>query len=826
MSKSSYLAQHARHEFNFNKGWEFQEAETKEALVAGNWRSVELPHDWSVEHSFAESHEGATGYLPGGIGWYRKSFSLTLANPQGKAFLLFDGIYNHSELFLNGQLIASQVSGYAPFVVDITEHLLDSDNRLEVKVDHSRIADSRWYTGSGIYRDVKLITTSDLFVPIWSHFLFAEEVTQRSARLNLKLDITNLSEDVVDTCVYLKLLEPQNQQVISQCKQKVRVDANSTNREALLDLSIAYPKLWSPETPKLYLAEITLEQEGELKDKLITRIGFRDCQFVPEKGFLLNGQPTKLKGVCLHHDAGLAGAAVPDALWRRRLLTLKAGGVNAIRIAHNPASDRLLDLCDEIGLLVQDEFFDEWDFPKDKRLNMNDQHGDELSKGYAADFQENAKQDLTTSLLCHRNHPSVFMWSIGNEIEWTYPRNVEATGFFDADWGGNYFWSQPPNSLEEIRRNLKELPEHEYNIGQTAQNLAKWTRELDPTRTVTANCILPSASYESGYADALDVIGFSYRQVIYDYGLEHYPHLPIVANEALPQWHEWRAASERPHVAGVFLWTGIDYMGEVHNQWPTRALASGILDTAGFEKTPYYLFKSLWTQAPMVHLETQVLNSEEYQADLTQFTAEEKDPEAWKTKLWIWPKSNRHWNYEPKQELLIQGFTNCEEVELLLNEKSLGKRVLANQADRILKWALPFEAGILRAIGFNKGRAVAEQIIRTASEIAGLEVELNDDADLGNTDQKIRHLVVQAVDAEGVPVSHQETQLTFELSGNAKLLGVDNGAPDNVQDYQGVSIKTAKGRALAVLKLAEDATEVSVTITSSHGATTTISVEV
>ncbi|MGS0523886.1 glycoside hydrolase family 2 TIM barrel-domain containing protein [Zobellia nedashkovskayae] len=293
----------------------------------------------------------------------------------------------------------------------------------------------------------------------------------------------------------------------------------------------------------------------------------------------------KIKGVCLHHDGGMVGAAVPDDVWRRRLTKLKKAGCNAIRISHNPGSEAFLNLCDEMGFLVQDEFFDEWDNPKDKRKNMNEQSVDYVTRGYTEHFQEWAEKDLKNTILAHRNHPSIIQWSIGNEIEWTYPRNTDATGFFNnMGWQGNYFFSEPPFTPEQIKEQLKTLPKEKYDIGKTAQKLAKWTKELDTTRYVTANCILPSASHLSGYTDALDVVGYSYRRVIYDYGHKNYPNEVIMGTENLPQWHEWKAVMERPFISGLFLWTGIDYMGESNGGWPKKGTNSGLLNSEVLKK--------------------------------------------------------------------------------------------------------------------------------------------------------------------------------------------------------------------------------------------------
>lgn len=773
-----------RQDKDFNDGWSFQ---LNSQPTTQNWRTVSLPHDWSVEAKFDPSLEGATAYLPGGIGWYQKYFQLKL-QPKQRAYLIFDGIYNHASLELNGQNLHYQVFGYSPFYLDITDYL-QAENHLLIKVDRSRIADSRWYSGSGIYREVRLLVVNQVHVAPWDNFIFATQACVSQASLTQQLQVAGVRPGA-SLQVRTRLINAAGQ-VCAETTHQQQARHNSVN--FALQLTVDAPQLWCPESPSLYRAITEVLCDGQLSDSFEQQVGIRHLYFDPKQGFYLNHQAYPIKGVCLHHEAGAVGAAVPDGVWLRRLTKLKDAGVNAIRIAHHPASCALLSLCDRLGLLVQDEFFDEWDYPKDKRLNMHDQHGDPLSEGYASYFAEHAQRDLTNALKAHRNHPCVFMWSIGNEIEWTYPRNVQATGFFDASWDGNYFWSQPPNSREKIAQKLTELPQQEQDIGRTAQRLAKWVKDLDQSRPVTANCILPSASYESGYAQALDVIGFSYRQVMYDYGRQHYPSLPIIGNEVLPQWHEWKAASARPHVAGVFLWTGIDYLGEVHQQWPTRSLAAGLLDTAGFTKPTWQMFRSLWQQQPVLALYTRPFDHEQFVHNNQVVSA--KDPNAWQQALWIWPQLNQHWNYQDQDIILVEAISNCPELELFVNGSSVGKRQLSQQADRIFRWAVPFSAGELRLEARDEhGNRHTEQLSTSddARQLA-LSLELSED-------NLVAHLIAQLVDKQGLPVCHQQRRVEFSADNNAHLLGVDNGSASNVEAFTGPTLNTSKGRALAIFK--------------------------
>ncbi|VGO23492.1 glycoside hydrolase family 2 TIM barrel-domain containing protein [Pontiella sulfatireligans] len=762
----------SRGTISLNGEWKFLKDDLRGAEAAAfddaSWRSVVVPHDWSVEASFSNEFEGATGYLPGGIGWYRKTFQSLETET---TYLHFDGVYNNASIYLNGEKLGDHPYGYSPFCFDVSDKVRPGENVLAVRVDHSRYCDSRWYTGSGIYRNVELIGTSDTHIPVWGTFVTTPEISADKATVQVQVEVSNPEGAVLS----IAIIAPDGQQVAVSEDKALQVSS--------FKFQVSNPQLWDVDAPNLYKAVTTVSKGGKTVDEYTTTFGIRTIRFDANEGFFLNGKHTYIKGVCLHHDGGCVGAAVPKDVWRRRFETLKAAGVNAIRIAHNPGSSEFLDLCDEMGLLVQDEFFDEWDNPKDKRKNMNEQHDDYISRGYTEHFQEHAERDLKDVMRSHRNHPSIFQWSIGNEIEWTYPRNAEATGFFDADWSGNYFWELPPHSKDQIVELLKTLPRGEYDIGETAQKLAKWTKELDTSRPVIANCILPSGSYESGYADALDVIGFSYRRVMYDYGHANRPDLPVMGTENLAQWHEWKAIIERPFVSGTFLWTGIDYMGESNGQWPTTTTGSGLLDRAGFEKGSYHMMKTLWNDEPHVHLTSQTLEKSPYVFDEATGFIGEKDPDAWKKKLWVWHDVNTHWNYAEGEKIAVEVYSNCESVELFLNGESLGLKQLADFEDRIYKWAVPFASGKLEA-----SAAAASDQLATAGEPAAIKLTADG-----------CHVVAQLVDESGNPVKTEEREIVFEVAG-ARILGVDTGSPFNTQDFQSDRITTSQGRCLLVVE--------------------------
>ncbi|MEM6550627.1 MAG: glycoside hydrolase family 2 TIM barrel-domain containing protein [Planctomycetota bacterium] len=785
----------------FSRSWRFALGDPEGACETGyddgSWRGLDLPHDWSVEFPFDEGNEGCTGYLPGGLGWYRKHFPTPTLQPGGRLIVVFDGVYNRSSYWLNGQPLGEQPYGYSPFTFDLTDHLKaeGEQNVLAVRVDHERFADSRWYTGSGIYRGVELVQVGPTHVPVWGTYVTTPTVTDAYAEVCVETRVVHTLDGPCALTLVSTVIAPDGRAV---AREGQMVELHGGSRQTLTQtLRVPDPKRWGLESCPLYRVVTTLERDGEVLDRYETPFGVRTIRFDKDRGFFLNGERTLIKGVCLHHDAGLVGAAVPDGVWRRRLLTLKAGGCNAIRTAHNPPSAAFLGLCDELGFLVQDEFYDEWDNPKDKRKNMGEKERDFVTEGHAEFFQEWAERDLKNTMLRDRNHPCVFQWSIGNEIEWTYPNYSKATGFWDMDWSGNYFWSTPPVPPEEIRRRLDESETGEdgaYVCGDTAKKLAAWTRELDTTRPVTANCILPSASHATAYGESLDVIGYSYRRVMYDYGHTHYD-LPVMGTENVPQWHEWKAVIEREFVPGLFLWTGVDYMGESNGRWPIKSTRSGLLNTAGFPKPQYHLYKTLWSDEPHIAIYTTPLDGSPYEAGDGGAVVEKK-PGSHEHRLWFWHDLYPHWDYEAGTPVVVEAYINGASATLTLNGKDLGSRVLAEQDDHVCKWLVPFEPGELcvRIDGSDTKHRVVTPGKAAAIALSVDETEL----ELGPGD--VAHITAQVVDAEGRPVQAQENEVVFDVGEGLRVLGVDNGAADNVQPFQSNRLVTHQGRALLIVQ--------------------------
>lgn len=815
-------AQNRTQDFNF--GWKFElqkDAGIPKTIPAEdkNWVDVRLPHDWSVEFSFDESLEGCTGYLPGGVGIYQKHFKTPIDVTTQKAFVNFDGVYNNATFWLNEEKLGENPYGYSPMYFDLTEklHTDGTENILTVHVDHSRYADSRWYTGSGIYRNVKLVITPKLHIPIWGTYLTTPIVSGKDAYVSAQTTVKNDRSEAVSFVLKTEVFNSNNDQVASK-ETNLTLGADE-QKVFTQEINVVNPDLWRIENPNIYHAITKIVLDDKTTDTYKTRFGFRKIYHKKDEGFYLNDVPTFVKGVCLHHDGGLVGAAVPKGVWKRRLQALKESGVNAIRTSHNPFSEEFYDLCDEMGFLVQAEIFDEFDNPKDKRFNLNERASDYITEGYTNHFQKWGKSDLTRTMLRDRNHPSIFEWSIGNEIEWTYEHYKHVSGLWDP--GTKSYWNRVPDlSPEEMKARYESLPYRKYKLTETAKKLADWTRELDDTRPVTANLIIPVASLASGYADVLDIVGFSYQVKQYNWSKKHYPNLHFTGNENAGTWQEWNSIIEDPMVYSMYMWTGIDYLGEANQKWPQKGWHGDILDLAGFKKAGWDHFKSIWVNKPHIAIGTHPISDG--------FSVDElsgKVVVAKKALNWNNHNAQKNWNYKKGETIIVEVPTNLHKVELLLNGKSLGWRSLSNSPDRILRWAVPFASGTLVARGGFDGQK-KEVSLQTTSEPVAIKL-ITDKFSLLADGYDVAHVVAQLVDKDGLHVTSQEAELRFSVNGDVKILGVDNGSNESTQDYQTDIVITAKGRALLLLQSLKDVSDnVTVKVTASKLKSNSIQVQI
>jgi beta-galactosidase len=746
----------------FDSGWRFQLEDTAGAgdpqFDDGQWRKLDLPHDWSIEQPFDSRWASATGYLPGGIGWYRKSFQLPAPLAGRRVHIIFDGVYMNSEVWINGRYLGKRPYGYTSFEYDLTPHLRTDGgaNTLAVKVDHSKYADTRWYNGSGIYRHVWLIETGDVHIPVWGTYVTTPEVHETAASIAIETRVKNEGAGATDVTLVSTVLDADGNEVTHvDSTQSVNGGEESRIHHTI---EMPNPRLWSPDAPNLYTLVSWVKVADAVVDEYRTPLGIREIVFDPDQGFHLNGKKTLIKGVCIHHDAGCLGSAVPDRALERRLQTLKELGCNAIRTSHNPPAPLLLDLCDRMGFMVMDEAFDEWARPKKKWI-LGRNNGDPGFEGYATYFQDWGITDIQTMVLRDRNHPSIILWSIGNEIDYSHDP------YYDPN-ARDYTADKP---------SAAELP-------IIAAKLAKAVKELDTTRPVTAALATISVSNPTGLADVLDVVGYNYQESLYEEDHAKYPTRKLIGSENSHTYNAWKTILDLPYANGQFLWTGIDYLGE-SSGWPGRGSGAGILDECGFKKPGFYFRQSLWSDKPMVYAGPRASQSGGRGG-----RGRSADPLP-------------HWNLTVNEGATVNVgcYSNCETVELWLNDKSLGKKTLASASNATVTWQVPYSAGTLKAVGKNGGAAVCSFELKTAGDPR--QITLSPDLNNISADgRSLSHIEVNAADASGVPVYAGNQEITFELSGPGRIIGVDTGDTASHENFKGNSRKLYHGKCLVIVQ--------------------------
>ncbi|TYA71746.1 glycoside hydrolase family 2 TIM barrel-domain containing protein [Seonamhaeicola marinus] len=787
-------------DFNFN--WKFIKGEHSSAETLSyndtSWEDVRLPHDWSILAGYQKENTAAsTGFSEGGIGWYRKEFQVPKTD-EGKAIWIeFDGIYNNAAVWINGTKLGFRPNGYASFSYDLTEHLNYGENNVvAVRVDHTAYVDSRWYTGSGIYRDVRLVKTSKVHIPQWGVRVTTPNVDKSRASVHFESKVVGANDNVE---IETQILDGNGTQVAYG-----KTDVLAEGNKGILTLNVENPSLWGIQTPNLYTAIISIKHNGALVDKVTQEFGIRKFRFDSNKGFFLNGENVKIKGVNLHHDAGAVGAAANKATWEYRISKLKSIGVNAVRMAHNPHSPLLMEVCDEMGILVMNEFFDEWHNPKAKSVNHlgDNAAGDAISKGYSDIFFEWAEKDLKTLIQRDFNHPSVIMWSIGNEIEWTFPHYSKT--YSEVEGEIKEYKDPPTYDLSKIKPVFDRLTGGVDSLSIVAHKLSKWVKEEDTTRPVVCGSVRPTIAFASGYADAVDVLGLNYRAIDYDVAHKAFPEKCLLGSENWVAYSEWKAALERDFIPGIFVWTGFAYLGEA-GPWPRKGLNISLFDFAGFKNPRGHFFECLWKEDPKVYMVTTPASDSEFsftEKEGWKFDIQYTPPPVWnKLRLWEWYKVNEHWNYDDNEPIVVQTYTNCEEAELFLNGKSLGKQALADfkEEDNIIKWLVPHQKGELKVIGYNNGKKADEYTLLTTSKPTSIKLDI-DKPSLKANNYDIAHVYVTLYDETGNKVTNANEDITFHVSEGADLVAVDNGWEMNVNPHNTNKVQTHKGRALAIIR--------------------------
>lgn len=662
------------HPEKFNDGWLFNldniEESSRPEFADSTWRTLNLPHDWSIEGTYSPDLASGTGYLPGGIGWYRKHFTYTPTPGLEKTYIYFEGVYNRSEVYLNGHLLGKRPSGYASFMYDLTPYLKEGDNVLSVKADHSRYADSRYYTGSGIYRDVWLVKAPASHIAQWGVGFETVAVKGKKATVKGNVAIENPAKGME---VSMSLINADGKCVASA---KKRASADNS-----LTMTVPDVKLWSLENPYLYTLRTEVTRDGKVVDSSDIPVGIRTLAFNPNTGFALNGKNMKVKGVCIHHDAGALGAVVPEEVWERRLRNLKNLGVNALRMSHNPQAPVVYDIADRIGLLIMDEASDEWEFPKRKWIKGWNK-GTPGFDGTYDFFEEWIDRDVADMVRRDRNHPSVFLWSIGNEVD--YPNDPYSHSVLDGEDSGI---SQPmyggynPEAPDAMR------------IGEIAKRLTKVVKSIDTSRPTTGALAGVVMSNETAYPEAVDVVGYNYTEDRYDQDHKTYPDRVIYGSENRSDYEAWKAVRDKDFIFGQFIWTGIDYLGE-SGAWPSRGLYTGLLDFTGNPKPRGMFRASLWSETPVTYIGTY---PKPRHGDWLSI-------DAWDS-----------WNYEPDEMIRVVCYTNSPKARLLLDGKEVGAVKPMDDASGIIHWDIPFSPGKLTAEGIgNDGNVESKYDITTS----------------------------------------------------------------------------------------------------------------
>jgi beta-galactosidase len=772
----------------FDEGWRFHRGGAQRAEQPGfddsGWRAINLPHDWSIEDlpgtasPFSPDAIGqvSTGFATGGTGWYRKTFMPPAAAAGRRVVLVFDGVYMNADVWVNGVSVGSHAYGYTSFWWDITSRMKPgAANVIAVKVRNEG-ENSRWYSGSGIYRHVWLKVIDPVHVAQWGTAITTTDATAASARVHVVTKVDNQSDGAAAVTLTTRLVSARGEEAgTATSAQTIAPGATS---EFSQDIMVAGPALWSPESPAMYTAISEVRSSGRVLDRAETPFGIRSVVFDATRGFVLNGTPMKLRGGCIHHDHGPLGSASYDRAEERRIELMKASGFNAIRCAHNPPAPALLDAADRLGMIVIDEAFDMWSDPK----NPHDYH---------LFFDRWWALDLESMIARDRNHPSVVAWSIGNEIP----------------------------GMDDPR------------VVQTARALAAYVRKADPSRPVLAavNNLNPK---KDPFFAAVDIAGYNYgsggdhsKEAIFSTDHGRVPSRVMLQTESYPleAFRSWMDVLDHPWLLGDFVWTAVDYLGEASIGWrgyfqerrfyPWTLAFCGDIDTCGWKRPQSYYRDALWKADQLAIVVTPPAPSFDQNPDRM----------AWSKWHWLDAVADWNWAGHEGRPLEVTAYSSCDEVELLLDDVSLGRRNTNRASEFKASWRVPYRSGTLKAVGYRSGRGVRTAVLRTAGAVSKL-VAMADRDRLEASGQDLSYVTVELQDAGGARHPKAEHLLSFAIDGAGVIAAVGNANPMSVESYQRPERKAWQGRCLVIVRSARTPGDIRLTISSAGLPSTSITI--